>query len=123
MLPTGLVATAIAPFFPLALVIDYGVIVKGTPADGKTLRLRIVITVPSGDGVDSDLESGRLADPELLQIGLAEDLRSMKKWNFYRQGTALVILSYDGSPVKKVEITGNGPKPSVRWIPNPAPRK
>jgi hypothetical protein len=118
-----LVATAVAPFFPLALELDYGVIAKGEQAAGKTHRLQIVITVASGDGVNSDLESGRTADPESLRWELASTLRFEKKWNFYQERMALVILSYDGSPVKKVEITSNGPKPKARWIPNPGSRK
>ncbi len=119
MLPTSLVAAALVPLFPLAVVIDYGGIVKGTPAAGKTHRLRIVITCASGKGVDSDQESGRLADPEGMHIELASTLRMMKKWSFSQQGLTLVILGYDGSPVTKVDVTGNGAKPAVVWIPRP----
>jgi hypothetical protein len=119
MAPTSFAAAALLPLFPLALVIDYGVIIKGTPAAGKTHRLRIVITVASGKGVDSDLESGRLADPERLHWQLATTLMFDKKWSFSQHGLRLVILGFDGSPVTKVEITGNGPKPKWRWIPRP----
>jgi hypothetical protein len=34
-----------------------------------------------------------------------------------------VVVSFDGSPVKKVEITSNGPKPAARWIPYQGSRK
>jgi hypothetical protein len=114
MATASLFAAALLPFFPLALEIDYGGIVKGTRANGYTHRLRLVITVPSGKGVDSDLESGWLADPEGLYWQLASTLRFEKRWNFYREGMALVIRSYDGSPVTKVEITSNGPMPTAR---------
>jgi hypothetical protein len=119
MTPASLFAAVLLPLFPLALEIDYGVIAKGAQAPGKTHRLRIVIACASGKGVDSDLTSGRTADPESLRWQLDTTLREMKKWSFYRQGMALVILGYDGSPVKKVDITSNGPKPTARWIPKP----
>ncbi len=119
MLPTNLAAAALLPLLPLAVEIDYGRIVKGTPAAGKTLRLRIVITVASGVGVDSDLETGQLADPELLRFELASTLHTMKKWSYSQRELTLVVLGYDGSPVTKVDVTGNGPKPEVRWIPRP----
>jgi hypothetical protein len=119
VLPASLIAAAIVPIFPLALVIDYGGIGKGTPANGKTHRLRVVITCTNEDGVDSDSEGRRLADPKELHFELASTLRGMRKWSFYEQGMTLVIVSYDGSPVKKVEITSNGPKPTWRWVARP----
>ena len=123
MIPASLVATALVPLFPLALELDYGVIPKGAQANGRHHRLRIVIPVASGKGVDSDLTSGRTADPELLRWQLGSTLRFEKKWNFYREGMTLVIVGYDGSPVTEVKVTSNGPKPSVRWIPKPGSRE
>ncbi len=128
MLPASLIACAIAPFFPLALVIDYGVAAPGGPADGKDYHLRVVIKVAPGKlGVDYTLQTDQSIIAAPLGAGhhaLESILIDMKKWSFFRQGrAALVIVGYDGSPVTKVDITGNGPKPSVRWIPKPGSKK
>lgn len=128
MLPINLVASAIAPFFPLALEIDYGVAAPGGPADGKGYHLQIVITIaPGKTGVDHTIETNlpifvSPPGPSFLR-DLDSVLVQMKKWSFFRRGKALVIIGYDGSPVTKVEVRSNGPKPTVRWIPYPGSMK
>lgn len=127
MLPSSLVAPALVPLFPLALEIDYGATIPGGPADGKGYHLRVVVKVaPGKTGVDYTTQTDRPITPAPLgpcRHDMESILMRMRKWSFYRQGTALVILGFDGSPVTKVEITSNGPKPTARWIPNPGSRK
>jgi hypothetical protein len=96
MLPTSLATAALVPLFPLALEIDYGGIPKGAQAAGKTHRLRIVITVASGARMDSDLESGRLADPKSLHWQLATSLQFEKKWSFSQHGLRLASSGTTG---------------------------
>jgi hypothetical protein len=48
---------------------------------------------------------------------------SGEKWASRQVGLSVFVYGYDGSPVTKAAVEGDGPKPEVRWWPLPRRKK
>jgi hypothetical protein len=105
---------------PCAYQLDCSVLpLAGTVAD---YDFDYVIYLDGKPTAPAGIKVGEAGGPKTVAQGLMAAM-SGPKWCVKRDGERVTIYSYDNIVVTKIVVTGEGPKPLVRRVPNLPPEK
>jgi hypothetical protein len=116
----GTVLPMVLDAMPAAYELDF----KSLPAANNVPNYRFTVTIDlaSGKTVPLPITIGTIAGPkegaDVFLAGLSNPL-----WEVKRDGNRVTVFAYDKDKVKKVTVTGDGPKPLVRRVLIEPPKK